>query len=426
MAAFVAVAASVPALLAGPAAAGPAGAAVSASSAWVKRALDLQHGLADDVGMRNAPWVGTHNSFNSTAEMGPTLSDTDSNQQLSLEDQLKLDVRSIELDLHWFPSAQAGGRTPVVCHAEEPERQHAGCTIEKPLGMVLDEIGDWLRDPAHSDQVLLLYLEDDLGSADGQNASAAALEEKLGDLIYRPAGGASCTQLPLALTRDQVLAAGKQVIVVSGCGTTAWRGVVFNWDLREEERPVGYSDFPNCGADFEREDYDGTLIRYYEDSTGVTAGAATIGASHHDDGITEESAAQMARCGVDLTGMDQLLPDDGRLKALVWSWADDEPRDGAGDCAIQRADARWEARRCSERHRAACLGPTGAWSLTAKAVKPKQAGRECGKSATTHSVPRTGFEGQLLRQSMAPAGAATAWLAYGRGEEGWTALDSRG
>src|SRR4051812_11636050 len=36
--------------------------------------LVFQHRLADDVGFANAPWVGTHNSFNSVAEMGPTLS----------------------------------------------------------------------------------------------------------------------------------------------------------------------------------------------------------------------------------------------------------------------------------------------------------------------------------------------------------------
>jgi hypothetical protein len=105
---------------------------------WLTQALELQHRLGDALPLRDAMWVGTHNSFNSTAEMGPTLSDTDANQQLSLTDQLRIDVRSLELDVHWFPSAASGGaRAPVVCHAES---QHEGCSIEKELGPVLGEI----------------------------------------------------------------------------------------------------------------------------------------------------------------------------------------------------------------------------------------------------------------------------------------------
>src|SRR4051794_2820585 len=38
-------------------------------SSWVHRALGLQYALANDLGTRDAPWVGTHNSFNSIAEM---------------------------------------------------------------------------------------------------------------------------------------------------------------------------------------------------------------------------------------------------------------------------------------------------------------------------------------------------------------------
>src|SRR5688500_5655601 len=91
---------------------------------WVIQALALQYDLAADVPLRNAPWVGTHNSFNSVAEMGPTLSTLDANQQIPLASQLDQGVRSLELDLHWFPSLRAGGFAPVICHALEGG---AGC-----------------------------------------------------------------------------------------------------------------------------------------------------------------------------------------------------------------------------------------------------------------------------------------------------------
>src|SRR3954454_16258029 len=67
---------------------------------WTHRALAFQYALAGDVPLANAPWIGTHNSFNSIAEMGTTVSDTDSNQQLTLVDRLRLGVRSLEVDVH--------------------------------------------------------------------------------------------------------------------------------------------------------------------------------------------------------------------------------------------------------------------------------------------------------------------------------------
>src|SRR4051812_33720493 len=175
------------------------------SDTWTHRALAFQYALGNGLGLRDAPWVGTHNSFNSIAEMGNTLSDTDSNQQLSLLDQLAIDVRGLELDLHSFAGRQ------VVCHARGADEAHAGCSIERTVGPVVSEIGGWLR--THRDQGLLLYLEDNLDGAADHDAATAAIRSALGDAIYTPPAGAPCTKLPLSLTRDDVLRAGKQVII---------------------------------------------------------------------------------------------------------------------------------------------------------------------------------------------------------------------
>jgi hypothetical protein len=395
---------------------------------WIDRALRAQYELGNDVGLRNAPWIGTHNSFNSTAEMGPTLSDTDANQQLSLTDQLRIDVRSLELDVHWFPSAGSGGSSaPVVCHAEG---NHAGCSVEKQFGPVLDEIGSWLREPENRDQVLLLYVEDHLDSTEGYDAGAAAVNDHLGDLVYRPSGP-GCTPLPLGLTRDQVLAAGAQVVIVSGCGAgSAWPGVAFDWSGHKETRPQNYSEFPTCGQDYDRATYDSTLVRYFEDSTGLTAGASLVGASETDDGITPETAAQMARCGVDLLGMDQLLPGDGRLRNLVWSWAPGQP--AVGDCAVERVDStfpygRWQSRVCSQRRPAACRTAAGSWMVSGAAVTKRAAAVQCRMRGARLAVPRTGYEAQQLRVAMQAAGVTEAWLGYHRAADGsWVAEDSRG
>jgi hypothetical protein len=323
------------------------------------RTLAFQYALADGLALRDAPWIGTHNSFNSATEMGPTLSDSDPNQQLSLVDQLRIDVRSLELDVHWFVNR------PVVCHAEG---DFTGCSIEHTLDVELAKIDGWLAQ--HPDQVILLYLEDHLGDATGHDAGAQMIESEIGPRVYRPSGG-GCQELPLDLTRNAVRAAGKQVVIVGGCGVgAAYQGLAFSWDKHVETRPVGFEGPSGCGPDFPRSVWDATLVRYYEDSTFLTDGASYAGQSTRDDGLTPATTTALVRCGVELLGFDQLLPGDGRLDAAVWSWADGEPRAGAGRCVVQRpSDGRWEMRHCSKK-----LGPA-------------------------QGVPRTGYENWRLREA---------------------------
>ncbi len=393
--------------------------ASASAEPWTQRALGLQYELAGDVPLRNAPWVGTHNSFNSVAEMGPALSPLDSNQKLPIVDQLRLGIRSLELDVHWFPSARAGGFAPVVCHATG---EHGGCSVEKTLAEVLREIHGWLRE--NPDQALLLYLEDHLDGQEGHDAAAAVLEQELGSAIHRPPAGGGCAATPLDLTRNQVRSTGAQVVIVSDCGSgTAWPAQVWSFADHVETRPRGYRDFPDCGPDFDRATYDNEMVRYFEDSTQVTRGGSVVGATTRDDGITPATAAAMARCGVDLLGLDQLTAGDPRLDALVWSWAAGEPL--SGDCAVQRADARWEARACRGRHPAACRAADGSWRLTPRAEPSWNAARACASASAAFAAPRTGYEGQLLRVAMEAAGAREAWLGLARSGDAWRAADAR-
>jgi hypothetical protein len=410
-----------------------AGAAAGAGSqgSWVNRALALQYRLAGDVEMRNAPWIGTHNSFNSVAEMGVTTATQDPNQQLTLVQQLELNVRALELDLHWIVSPSTGQLAPVVCHAFP---SHVPCSTEKTLGPVLEEIGGWLRGPPssasggglrkppNSETVLFLYLEDHLDNQAGYDTAAAIIQEKLGDLVYAPSTPGSCQELPLKLTRNEILAAGKHVIVVgnSPCGVgTAWPSLVFNWQAHQETQLTAFSDFPVCGTNFTRAQYESTQIRYYDDER------PSQGASPK---ITPEIAAEMSRCGVDLLGLDQLAPSDPRLEALVWSWAPGQP--GKGRCAVQSAhpgtlSTQWRTASCAAARRPACRqGAT--WLLGAKPVAEKGGGAACKARHARFAVPRTGYEAQLLRQKMRAARVGQVWLGYVKRAGGWTALDKRG
>lgn len=385
---------------------------------WLDRALKLQYELSGDVGLRNAPLIGTHNSYNSVAEMGLTIGTSDPNQQLSIVDQLDLDMRALELDVHWFKSPSRGYLAPVVCHAFPPD--HTGCSNEKTLGPVLGEIGAWLRRPAHSDQVLLLYLVDRLDNETGYDTAASTIGRKLGDILYAPRAD-GCKRLPLSLTRDRVLRAGKQVIIVGNtpCGIgSAWPSKVFDWEAHGETRLVDFSNFPACGTDFTRAQYDSAPIRYYEDRRPSQAG---------EPRVTPQIASQMARCGVDVLGLDQVMPDDPRLPALVWSWARGQPRHGR--CAVQtsrkaKLTTRWKTLPCRE-HRLPACRKGHRWLLGSEAVAEKRGRAECRARHAKFAVPRTGYEAQLLRKTMRRAGGGEVWLGYRKRHGDWVALDRR-
>jgi len=366
------------------------------------RTLAFQYALAGDIPLRNAPWAGTHNSFNSTSE-DPTASHTDSNQQLSLTDQLRLDVRSLELDVHWLPSPRAGGAfAPVVCHGQGS----AGCTTERLLADRLPEIRTWLDD--HRDQVLLLYLEDQIDDPAGYDAAAKVVRDTFGKRLYKPRGP-GCTTVPLQLTRDAIVAAGAQVLIVSNCGSGAWPGVAHQWpsSVRFEDRPHGYRPYPACGPPGPGRSED-LIVRYFEDSTFVSPAAEPTGMGSPDDGLTPATVRAMVRCGVDLFGFDQLLPGDGRLDALTWSWAPGEPRESEGACAVQRDDGRWETASCREPHRPACRSAGGRWTVLAKRVQQRLAEKACARARLLFATPRTGAENAALGDA-APDGASV-WL----------------
>jgi hypothetical protein len=387
-------------------------------SSWVHRALGLQRALGSALPLGDALFPSTHNSFNSAA-YPPTLSGLDANQQYSLTDQLRMDMRGLELDVHWFPSLHAeagdGGRAPLLCHATGP---HVGCTIERTLRDGLGEIRLWLD--AHPDEVLLLYLEDHLDDETGHARGAEMIEDVLGtrserDVLFRPVG--PCEQgLPLAVSSADVLAAGRQVIIASACGVgPAWRTLVHSQDdFWVEDGPAEFRASPPCG--FRPEEYASLWTRYFEDSTWLTTmvnGSSTP--------LTAADTAAMVRCGVNMPSFDQLAPSDGRLEGLIWSWATDEPSGTASPlCARSRADGRFDARSCSETRAFACVAADGEWSVSTTTAQSSGGAPACS-GATTFAVPRSAVQNERLIAAKRLAGVSDVWLNYTSAAGEWSA-----
>src|SRR4051794_19479968 len=385
---------------------------------WLHRTAMFQYALGDGLPLGRAQWLGTHNSFNSVND-SPTASHTDSNQQLSLTQQLDVDIRSVELDLHFFPSLSTrGSKTVVVCHARGPDEENFGCTNEPTFAEVLPQIAGWLKE--HPSQVLLLYLEDELGDPAGYAQAVSALDSVLkrpdgSSMIYRPSASEmtskGCANLPLGISRDDVRARGAQVVLVGNC-RSGWASDVYGWDDNHVESgsTPEYRAFPACDATYPRSVYDSKFVRYYEDSTFVSAATdpAESPAQAQDQMLTPERVANMTRCGVNLFGFDQLLPQDGRIEASIWSWAENQPDPQGGRCAVQRSDGRWFTQPCQDRHPAACRTGTG-WTVTPQAVPYAAAGPACSARGGRFDVPRNGYDNSRVRQV---AGSGEVWLSY--------------
>lgn len=377
---------------------------------WVHRVAALQQQLGDALALRDAQWLGTHNSFNSDAN-GVTLSHTDSNQQLTLTQQLDGDIRAIELDVHFVPSADSGGqKAVVVCHGRGPDQAHFGCTTEPRLAPVLGEVRAWLD--ANPGQVLLLYLEDELGAPQGYAQTVGAIDDVLGARVYRPGPvSGACENLPLGLSRADVRAAGAQVVLVGNC-RAGWSSRVFGWDAGHVESgsTSAYRAYPACDATYGPDVYRDKLVRYFEDSTWLSATVEPTSspADREAGSLTPGKVAAMTRCGVNLFGFDQFLPDDGRVEASIWSWAPDQPDPAAGGCAAQRpGDGRWISVACAGARPVACRTPAGTWRLT-PAASWQAAPALCAARGAQFAPPRSGPEDMAL---LSAAGGQEPWLA---------------
>ena len=400
-------------------------------SSWVHRALSLQRGLDEGAPLAEEQLPHTHNSFNASSyRLGstsyyPTLTNQDPNQVYSLTDQLRMDIRAVEIDLHWWPSpygnASTGGKWVTMCHGDSGEVPgvHIGCTWDRPLQDGLQEVATWLR--AHPDAFILLYLENQLnGDPQAHQIAAQLIADNLGDLVYQPPAGQPCADMPLDASRaDMREGAGHQVLIVGNCGPGAWGDWVHergpqpqHWD--ESGNPATYSE-ADCARDQSQRQADSTFRRWYEDSTWVTN---MVNGSN--ELITPATTARMVACGVNIIGFDQLTPQDPRLAALVWSWAQDEPRAGAGDCAYQGADTRFHAGGCDQRRHFACADSAGGWHVTNAVGRWSRGAAACAAQfpGTSFGVPANGYRNQLLANAN-PKPNDGVWLDYAVADGTW-------
>lgn len=279
----------------------------------------------------------------------------------------------------------------------------------------LTEIDGWLD--ANPDELVMLRIEAHLDGATGHDAAAAALTNTIGDhLVTPPPATDGCAKLDLDWTRADIRERG-QVMLISDCGHgDNWPAMVFNDSAVRVESTVRAQDFsyPACAGIARTGDnsHESRWIRFYDDATLLSSYASFGGTPPRR--ATPSIAEGWTRCGVNQPAFDHLTPTDGRLAALVWTWATDGNQEG--DCAVvDTATGRLAARPChSDPLPHLCASGHGEVWITASPSGPAD-DEACDGGHP--AVPRSGWEAQRVVDL--GAAAPEAWVALTRGPNGW-------
>ncbi len=357
---------------------------------WSGKALSLQRSLEVYSPLADNSMMGTHNSFNSTVYEACDLKVgcryQDPQQKHSIYDQLRMGARFIEMDAHWTTKMESLISYPkrlLLCH----NGGKGVCSVnDKYLTEGLDELKKWLNSSDSDNQVVVLYIEDHM---DGRHQDAYnQVNQRIGNWVYSSNG---CAAIPASLTKAQVMAAGKKVLIFSGksCSSNgSWANMV-------------YTGLGDIGRVWEDRTVVGSLNSY------VSGGSV--------DHLNASEVSTALREGANIVALDNMVTSDGRLAAGVWSWAEGEPNNNGGnqDCAVQFGSGRWDDRACSNSLPYACQNSTAGWVVTraAGAFAGGQAAcqAEYGNGANFR-VPANALDNQKLKLARAAAGHEAVWL----------------
>jgi|GEM_PF-1130741 len=412
-------------------------------NSWLATALKLQSEIDLYVPLNEATFIGTHNSYNASHYATP-LRYLDPNQTLSIYDQLEAGVRSIELDAHWTMNSRAA-KAILLCHGQD---NHLGCSIfDRSMSEGLEEIRNWLK--ANPKEIVLLYIERHLDKHEPR--LAAMLEEYLGPFIYKaslarkngdkPKG---CVALPSALTKDAILKAGKQLIIVTkNCDGSSvryeeedkfsqhWNDYVFAGIGDIPSRPYTFIDstmnaftaYPDCGKStvFQDDNNHVSMWRIFEDRTRLSS------IERPQRKLQPEDMQELMRCGINWPTMDMLTAADPRLVAAIWSWAPSYPQESKGQCAIYKKDSGIQNIPCEQMVAGyACREKNTNELKAVSLIGPWSSGEStCQLSAGKNwhfATPINGYQMNSLKESMGTLMLTEVGLNYSADKNGhWVA-----
>lgn len=438
---------------------------------WTDFALRNQENLAIDEPLNWVSRLATHNAYN-------TFMDgyIDANQFYSMTDQLRLGSRHFQLDLHWVNGYLR------LCHGEA---DGTGCSpFDRMYAYGIKEIGNWLD--ANPGEIMTIdfedyscmlatpctpaqghdtYVNDPLAAYFGSNGSKILAPTDWPMCQAEPCPPGSKTRLP---TKREMLAAGKQVIVISSSGNPDTHGgtwifpdsLFFGFPSGTVLNPDKDSGAPNL--DFRPEDRDC--------ETGISSNGGlkvfavspppfnplaqfswigeerVLPPDQKKTWIYEPLVEQAAHCRISLTYLDDVTPpdlpaDDYRHQAAVWSWLEGDTGNH-GDAALLLHSPtpgyaqpwnRWVSVNATDVHPFMCARPRSEsggppeswedfgegyeWKITSGSGNWFDGGQRCLAEFGTDyvfSVPVSGYQNVQASLQLSASGDATggAWINY--------------
>ncbi|WP_420588696.1 ricin-type beta-trefoil lectin domain protein [Bacterioplanoides sp.] len=371
---------------------------------WAYQAYQKQDLLDNAAPIAQGYNSSSHNAFNSSAYGSIYI---DPNHSLSIVEQLDIGVRALELDVHWTHQMKdiPHGDALLLCHFGGQR----GCSaLERYFSDAVAEVNDWLRKNPRA--VVYMGFEDYWANNEDKMLEALA---PIDDLIYKPGTCTDFLEAAKTLTEEDVLKAGKQVLLLNGdCATGDWAAAAYKggWGYTS----IAASQADNCltaNASWNG----GGVQRIFEQQTffGTTFG--------NDNGLYSDDQIRKAqKCGVNQVSYDKLVINDSGMKASIWSWAENYPSasDAVYDCAYHGPDGLFRDSNCSDDGHYACKTADGKqWTVSNSAGSENspsagQAACQATGSQWHFAVPTNSMQNELLKIAKAATGHENIWLNY--------------
>ena len=359
-------------------------------AAWHSGAISLQTQLARRQDLCHAVLQGSHNSAitlangygNGDALYSRLLRQVlppyaprwmawrTNNQWLALTDQLRLGVRSLELDVHWAGGelriAHCGGvdlekvdgllgelngllekegLPPVDWDTEtlgcDPSFSAIPARLQRSFASALQEVAAWMVLPANAAEFVLLMLDcqEDLLAWDKVPLLEQQLQQYLGAAVglVTPA---LIEGLGVWPPLELLVAKGARALVAVDCpiasnasnATFFLRSDVCGWT---EPDPSGWAFFPEC-AHGQLLANAGRLIRIETDAIqyGPLNSGGGFGPSYD---LNASLVADFTGCNVNMPAPDYYTPEYSL--ASIWTWAPDQPSSASSNASCVLLDA---------------------------------------------------------------------------------------
>ncbi|WDE02951.1 hypothetical protein SG34_016035 [Thalassomonas viridans] len=409
--------------------AAPAVSEVNTGDEQVTR-LKLQGTIDAKAPLSKTLWAGAHNAYASKQWDGDY---NDVNQWYEPKKLMERGIRLMEFDV--YPES-TDFSSVMMCHLGAKE--WAICNADaKPFTSGLEQIESYIEDNPHDVIMLKLEVYDSKYPHNGKDFRervADKIENKVGDIVFKPEdwgyGHDECASLPVqSLTKEDVLAAGKNLIVITQ--------IPRDKDLCNYHGKADYREWVWIGADKLDAAGGHKASQAYEQGKASSCDTfsenyelgnlnVALDSSHEYTAdkiwLSGASVQEIAECGAQIleaalveandTDIDTPLIDLAyaiQIKDYVWSW-NSEPLTDTKGCAYVE-DGRIFSADCSTSKQYVCVNEDRQWLLAGDKGAWENGFEVCESKGEgyTFAMPYNARENAELREKVE---SGSAWVNY--------------